>query len=43
MKFQLESKKGATHSKNSDLYSNGLMAQSVALVCCTKNKLKTEN
>ena len=43
MKFQLESKKGATHSKNGDLHCNGFMAQSVALVCCTKNKLKTAN
>ena len=43
MKFQLESKKGATHSKNGDLPCNGLMAKSVALVCCTKNKQQTAN
>ena len=42
MKFQLESKKGATHSK---MTTCTVMASwhSVALVCCIENKLKTEN
>ena len=40
MKFQFESKKGATHSKNGDLHCNGLMAWSVALKINSKPNCK---
>ena len=42
MKFQLESKKGATHSKNGDLHCNGLMAWSVALKINSKQQTKLQ-
>ena len=45
MKFQLESKKGTTHSKNGDLHCNGLMVYSVTLKINSKQqtKLQTAN